>query len=198
MNPSTDQHWSAVYKQGRDFQLISSQEIDRFLEYVTPETPKTCLDLGSGTGQLSRELYHRGYEVVGIDASHEAVRRAQQLTIVSSEQLLYLHADIERINLKDMALPQAGFGVVTCKLVYAFIQDKPAFLEKVKSVLHPKGICVVITPMFEDVEVEKRPVATSDEDMKLLEAHFEKVAVYKSKGLTYFIGRQKVAKELRQ
>lgn len=64
MSSPTDQHWSKLYEQGRDFRLISSNEINRFLRHVSPDTPKTNLDLGSGTGQLTRELYHRGYKSI--------------------------------------------------------------------------------------------------------------------------------------
>jgi microsomal dipeptidase-like Zn-dependent dipeptidase len=43
--------------------------------------------------------------------------------------------------------------------------------------------------MLEDVDESKKAISTSDEDMELLEDHFERVALYKEKGLTYFVGR---------
>lgn len=189
MSPSTDQRWSNVYKRGRDFQLVSSQEIDHFLSYVLPEAPKTCLDLGCGTGQLTRELYHRGYKAVGIDASNEAVQRAKQFTTVPNEQLSYVQVDLEHDNLKEKTDTLSPYGMITCKLVYAFIQDKPAFLEKVKGILHPQGILVIITPMIEDVDEAKKGIAIKHDDLRLLESYFGKVTVYKSHGLTYFVGR---------
>lgn len=188
MDKSTDQRWSNVYKQGRDFQLASSQEIDRFLSYASPEAPKACLDLGCGTGQLTRELYHRGYKVIGVDASSEAVQRAKQLTVVPEEKLAYAQLDLEHDNLKEETSVLAPYGVITCKLVYAFIKDRPAFLEKVKSILHPQGLVVIITPMLEDVDESKKTIATSSDELQLLEAYFSKVAVYKWNGLTYFVG----------
>ncbi len=189
MSLSVDQHWSNIFKQGRDFQLVSSQEIDRFLSYTLPETPKTCLDLGCGTGQLTRELYHRGYKVIGVDASSEAVRRAKELTIVPDEELSYAQVDIEHDDLSEKAGSLAPYGIVTCKLVYAFIKDKTAFLEKVKNVLHPEGVFVVITPMLEDVDESKKGIAIDNGALKLLKAHFKEVSIYKLNGLTYIVSR---------
>lgn len=190
MSPSVDQRWSNVYKQGRDFKLVSSQEIDRFLSYALPEASETCLDLGCGTGQLTRELYHRGYRAVGVDISSEAIQRAKQLTIIPDEQLSYTQVDLEHDSLKEKAGMLAPYGLITCKLVYAFIEDKHTFLEKIKDILHAKGMFVVITPMLEDVEEDKKSIAISDDDLKLLETCFKKVAIYKSNGLTYFVGQR--------
>jgi 2-polyprenyl-3-methyl-5-hydroxy-6-metoxy-1,4-benzoquinol methylase len=189
MSLLTDQRWSNVYKQGRDFQLVSSQEIDRFLSYALPEAPKTCLDLGCGTGQLTRELYHRGYKVLGIDASNEAIQRAKTLTTVPNERLSYVQVDLEYDNLNEKTNSLAPYGLVTCKLVYAFIKDKSAFLEKVKTILHPKGVFVVITPMLDDVEEGKKGIAVDDEALQLFRDHFKDVSIYRLNGLTYIISR---------
>lgn len=189
MNLSTDQHWSNIYEKGRDFQLVTSQEIDRFLSLANPAAPKSCLDLGCGTGQLTRELYHRGYKTIGVDASIAAVQRAQELTTVSAEKLSYIQANLEHDNLKNTAKAIAPYGLIMCKLVYAFIEDKAAFLEKVNSILHPKGTFVVITPMIEDVDETKKGIAINDAALHLLETYFRKAEVYKLNGLTYFIGK---------
>lgn len=187
MLSSIDQHWSRLYEQGRDFRLISPKEIDQFLQYVSSDVPRTNLDLGSGTGQLTRELYHRGYECVGVDASLEAVKRARRLTSVASKVLSYVHGDLEGDDLYANEA-HAQYGLITCKLVYAFIKDKPAFLEKVMGLLAPKGVLVVITPMLEDVEEDKKGIAVNENAIKLLEVYFNKVDLYKLNGLTYFIG----------
>jgi len=180
-----DQKWSRIYSQGRDFRLISSQEIDSFLAYLPANSPKTCLDIGCGTGQLSRELFHRGLTVTGIDASANAIKRAAQLTV--HPNLSYIHLDIEQATTSQLAHP-ASYGLITCKLVYAFIQNKPAFLEKVRGLLNPNGIFVVITPRVDDVEPDKRAIAVDDSAIHLLEKTFKKVTLYTEKGLSYFIG----------
>lgn len=59
----TDANWSRPYDQGRDFRPISTPELDKPLSFVKPTAPKTALDIGCGTSQLTRELYHRGYTI---------------------------------------------------------------------------------------------------------------------------------------
>lgn len=54
MHPTTDQYWSEAYHQGRDYTAIKTQDVSRFLQYADAAAPKTCLDIGCGTGQLKR------------------------------------------------------------------------------------------------------------------------------------------------
>jgi hypothetical protein len=80
--------------------------------------------------------------------------------------------------------------MITCKLVYAFIEDKTAFLEKIKGILDSQGIFVVVTPMLEDVDKSKKGIAIDNDELKLLKTCFKKTVVYRLRGLTYFIGQQ--------
>ena len=188
MNTAIDRHWSAFYTQGKDFTLVSSQTINYFLAYTNTSAPKTCLDIGCGTGQLSRELWHRGYKVVGIDVSEHATEQAQKLTTVPTNQLSYMHFDIEQDN-TDM-LPFRPYGLITCKLVYAFMRDKPAFLSKVSGLLAAHGSFVVITPLAEYTPPEKRGIAVSHDEVALLSQHFNEIAWYEESGVGYFVGQR--------
>jgi len=188
---TTDDYWSGLYDEGRDYRFITSGELSKILSYADSKLPKACLDVGCGTGQLLRELFHRGYECVGVDAATSAIHLANSLTTVLPPQLQYLHYDIEHDDISK--LPITAYSLITCKFVYKFIKDKPAFLKKVKSLLAPGGIFVVITPQEIDVAVERRNIAVSDEELSLLGSHFEQIALYKGNepggALTYFIGR---------
>ena len=192
LNPSdTDIYWSRLYDNGRDFTLISSSTLTKLLSFADHTSPKTCLDIGCGTGQLTRELYHRGYQCVGTDASASAVRLASQLTVAPHDQLQYMQFDIEQDDAAK--LPQQNYSLITCKLVYAFIKDKPAFIKHVKQLLAPGGTFVVITPYVDDTPTERRGIAVDDSELQLLAAAFRQEALYKGNepggALTYFIGR---------
>jgi len=41
--------------------------IARFLSYLSDSAPKTALDIGCGTGQLTCELWYRGFKTIGIE-----------------------------------------------------------------------------------------------------------------------------------
>lgn len=184
-----DARWSTAYDQGRDFTLANSQEISQFLGYVDPAAPRTVLDIGCGTGQLTRELYHRGFDAVGIDASTSAIHIAHSLTVVPHQQPTYIHLDIEQDD--PSGLPHQPYGLITCKLVYAFIQDKLAFVTKVKQLLAPNGAFVVVTPLPEDMPPEKLGIAVSEQELELLTSEFKLVAKYKVRQLTYLVLRPK-------
>ncbi|MGH7196777.1 MAG: class I SAM-dependent methyltransferase [Candidatus Saccharimonadales bacterium] len=181
---NTDQHWSGYYNQGKDFGLMTSQALTKLLSYVDGGIPKTNLDIGCGTGQLTRELYHRGYSCVGVDASAKAVEIARSLTV--REGLEYQHFDIEVGNPTE--LPKHPYSLITCKLVYAFIKEKPTFLHKVAALLSEGGKFVVITPLLSDVPPEKAGIAVDLEQAtaELLEL-FSKVEPYQGQGVAYLV-----------
>ncbi len=181
-----DQRWSSYYDQGKDFGLATSKAITQFLNYTDHSMPKICLDIGCGTGQLTRELYHRGYTCTGIDASVTVIGIASSLTV--REELGYLHFNIETDN--PGQLPNQPYSLITCKLVYAFIKDKPKFLNKVAHLLAPNGTFVIITPVIEDVPPEKQSIAVSyDQTLAHLHVVFKNIQSYREQSMTYFICR---------
>lgn len=188
---TTDKYWSEIYDSGRDFSLIGSGTLTKLLSYAPIDAPKSCLDIGCGTGQLTRELFHRGYTCFGIDASKSAIRTACTLTTVPATRLSYSQFDVEVDDIEGLATKQ--FNLITCKLVYAFIKDKPSFLNKVKKLLTPGGIFVVITPHVDDTPAERQGIAVSEDEIKLLDSSFRQLDLYKDPmpggALTYFIGQ---------
>src|SRR6266705_1176038 len=120
--------WNSVYKAGRDFGVIPDPVVDTFLKHTKPEASKTFLDIGCGTGQLSRSLRERGYSGLGIDLSEEAISIASS----RNQDIAYRLFDIER---DDIKLLNGPYGLITCKHVYAFISDKKRFLRNVKELL---------------------------------------------------------------
>lgn len=157
------QRWDEIYAKGEDFSLISSATISDILQYLPKELKgQKCLDIGSGTGQLTRELYHRGFQkVTGIDASVVAIDIARSLTTVSETKLDYIAVDIE----ENPQLAPHSFHLITCKLVYAFIKDKPSFLDWVQAHLHEHGIFALITPLDTDVPKEKKNIAVNKDSL---------------------------------
>lgn len=186
MHQDLNKHWSYCYDQGRDFRLIGSLTITKFLGFTNEHAPKTALDIGCGTGQLTRELWHRGYKAVGLDVSESAIKTARSLTIVPDTELMYQRADIEQYDVAS--LPFQPYGLITCKLVYAFIKDKSRFLETVNTLLAPDGIFVVITPLTETTPAEKQSIAATQDDTQLLSQHFRQIAWYEEQGSGYFVG----------
>ena len=157
--------------------------LTKILEYADDTLPKTCLDIGCGTGQLTRELYHRGYRCIGIDISDVAISLAKQNTVYH-DALQYIQADVETIS--QLTLPETMYSLITCKLVYAFIKDKSHFLESVSDLLEERGSFVVITPINKDDT--HSPIAVDLDETKMeLAKFFSKITIFEGLNVTYFV-----------
>ena len=69
--------WNADLYDGRHG--FVSQYGKSLLEYIPADKSLSVLDLGCGTGTLTKELSLRAGEVQGVDASDEMIRRAREL-----------------------------------------------------------------------------------------------------------------------
>lgn len=191
MNKTTDQYWSEYYEDGRDFLPTTTVDLDRFLASVSPSVSSehnTALDIGCGTGQLTRELHHRGFRVLGVDASTSAIATARRATTASKATLRYLRRDVERDGI-DRTLPLAPYNLVTCRYVYAFIKRKRPLLAGIASVLLPGGAFVLITPLIGSVPPHKRSIAVDANETCALLAEFFSVSSYEQAGDGYYVCR---------
>lgn len=185
MMQDQDTFWSDAYNAGRDYRQLPTAALNEMLTLCGLVARNTALDLGCGTGMLSRELYHRGFrEIVGVDISTSAVRVAQASTVVQGLSYKRVNIETELIT----TFRGKSFDLIMCKLVLAFVKDKPAFFETIKQLLSPQGKFVVISPLLKHVPVERQAIAISLEDVELLSRHFKQTAAYEQDQLYHFIG----------
>ncbi len=180
----TQTHWDNYYNQGKDFGLITASMLDKVLSYIDTNDKKQVLDIGCGTGQLTRELYHRSYSCTGIDASSVAIEKAKRYA-VATHKLNYLVFNIEDDAIST--LPHQPYSIIFCKLVYAFIHDKEKFLEKVQSLLSAHGTFVLITPLRGDVPEKPNIEVDYNQTMLELQKRFTKIEIFTGLKVTYFI-----------
>lgn len=189
VSDTVDQYWDDYFGLGGDFISINSQELKRLLEYIPARAPKTALDIGCGTGQLTRDLYHSGYKTVGVDVAEKALDIARSLSARDQGKLRYAKRDVDKEGLAG--LPFAPYGLITCQSVYAFIKNKESLLSNVNKVLAPNGVFVIISMLKKNVPPHKREAALDqDATQKELKNHF-KVTYYEKSGLGYFVCQNK-------
>ncbi|MFF7525971.1 class I SAM-dependent methyltransferase [Streptomyces pseudovenezuelae] len=125
--------------------------LNQLLVKAGVEEAGNVLDIGCGTGDLAVKLAQRGYEVTGIDLSNVAVDRAAERSkeAGASERTTFFVCDIEN-PAEAKRFDAQHFDLITCKLVYAFIEDRPAFLEWVKTHLAEGGKLLLICPVIHD------------------------------------------------
>lgn len=143
-------NWDDTYKNNRDFQTLSASDLDWILSYTDTKKDDRALDIGCGTGQLARDLYHRGYEVLGIDISNQAIYMANQPTVYTSKGI-----DFKLANFEESFDTEDKYDLIICKYVYAFFKEPVGCLPRAKSLLSNNGI-FIITPNIEMLPPQKK------------------------------------------
>lgn len=151
--------WNSIYKSGKDFGMLPDSVVDMILTYVNPKASKTFLDIGSGTGHLTRLLHDRGYTGLGIDVSGEAIAIAES----RADSINYREFDVDQ---EDVTLLTGPYGLITCKHVYAFIKHKNSFLKNASGLLEENGLFVLLTPLIGKVPNERNNIAVDSEKLR--------------------------------
>ncbi len=131
---SSVESWNETYEKGGDFAQLSDADVAQLVGFLPSSVPRTAFDIGCGTGRLVRQLKQEGLDTIGVDLSEAAIVRA----LAEDPGGEYTAGDISAVS--------GTFGVITCKLVYAFIEDKEQFLYEVSERLDSKGFFVLLAP----------------------------------------------------
>ncbi|MEU9446502.1 class I SAM-dependent methyltransferase [Streptomyces sp. NPDC048304] len=99
------------------------------------------------TAPCAHHLHELEYRTTGIDFSPTAIAATAQKTRSDQhgEGLTRHPMDFAADDVN--ALPDRAYTVVTCRLVYRWMDDKPAFLDRVRKVLAPGGTFWVVTEL---------------------------------------------------
>jgi SAM-dependent methyltransferase len=107
-------------------------------DHERPGRPLRALDVGCGEGRFASALARAGAEVVALDASAEAVRRARE----RHPGLDFRVADCEAA----LPLPDASFDLVWAGETIEHVADTAACLSELRRVLRSGGVLLLSTP----------------------------------------------------
>ncbi|KPL58902.1 class I SAM-dependent methyltransferase [Rossellomorea vietnamensis] len=112
---------------------------------------KRVMDLGCGTGELSKYCIEMGAAaVVGVDISEKMITRA--LRENKDDNITYICSPIE-----DLSNQTEPFDLIVSSLAIHYIEDYESLIEKLHTLLKPGGILIYST---------EHPVVTARKDMK--------------------------------
>jgi trans-aconitate 2-methyltransferase len=111
------------------FATERSRPFHDLLDLVAPIPGGRAVDLGCGTGELTREL-HRRTETVGIDSSDAMLGKAAAF---AGDGLRFERGDIAAFA------PTESFDLVFSNAAYHWVPDHPALLERLTHVVRPGG-----------------------------------------------------------
>jgi len=145
----TSLSWDKIYEQGREYSPVNKIWLDLVLGHIETEDKflETALDVGCGTGDFVVKLAQNNIYTTGLDLSEVALDKARERAKDDgvADRTEFIEADIEKINQKDLP---SEVDLVVSKLTYAFIEDKKAFLQKIKTILREDGWFVLSTPVL--------------------------------------------------
>ena len=178
--------WDQVSKNGRDYVTLSTASLSFILDKLPKENTNAALDVGCGTGQVCRDLFHRGFDVTGVDISKEAVKQAKESTKYIGKGIDFIQCDIEADELS-----KEKKDLITCKYVYAFLNERKTFLKSIASAMHSDSLFVIISPSVEYVPPLKKHIAVEhSEIMKELSSYFSSIEhVARNRDEYYFCKR---------
>ncbi|WP_255788303.1 class I SAM-dependent methyltransferase [Mycobacteroides abscessus] len=133
--------WNRAYTNGVDYKRIEPSDIDRLLKDIPSARRTTLLDVGCGTGLLTREMYHRGFNVTGIDSSSEAILVAQRRS--TRIQGCYINSSLESYLKSDNT-----FDIITMHLVLAFLPESA--VQGIIDAVADSGYIWVVSPTDDD------------------------------------------------
>ncbi|MEU2060992.1 class I SAM-dependent methyltransferase [Streptomyces sp. NPDC013455] len=143
MTTASTAYWEPLWAQGRRYRQLDDTENRLLEDHLGPGLDHPALDIGCGDGSLARRLAALGYRTTGIDCSPSAVALAAAQDPGPGHGPVWRCMDVTTDDLG--ALPEPAYAVITCRLVYRWIDDKAAFLDRVRRLLAPGGTFWVVT-----------------------------------------------------
>lgn len=91
---------------GQNF-LMHAQTAERIVDAAHLPESATVLEIGPGTGMLTRVLLSRGYKVIAVEADDALAPELEQVFAdeISSRSLQVIHADIRAFDLSTLPAP---------------------------------------------------------------------------------------------
>lgn len=129
---------AAFQDQGEDYDRLRPGYPDAVLEAL-PATARTAVDLGAGTGKLSRALAERGLAVTAVDTSAAML----EVSAARGPGITTRVAPAE-----DTGLPAASTDLVTVAQAWHWFDAEAASLE-VRRLLRPGGTLALIWNMLD-------------------------------------------------
>lgn len=151
--------WDKQYLKDNDYTMLKTKTIEDI--YNISAKHSSYLDLGCGTGHLTREMWHRGFErVLGVDGSEAALDLAKNATIQPIE-----YRQISLDSSFSEKIPET-FDLITCKYTLTFIKDIDSFFQEVKKLLAPNGYFVIISPDRASLPKERWSITVDSKEIK--------------------------------
>lgn len=125
----------------------ATPQLDAFLAAAAAASPEppTLLDVGCGSGRLSRRIHELGFSVLGVDISSAAIQAAREQppppAAAASRRLAFAEADFAAEAAPR--LDDGPFDIAVCQLVVSIVggpAERRNLLRNIRCHLRPGGL----------------------------------------------------------
>src|SRR6266480_5747737 len=132
--------WTAGYARGAFARRL---ELIRIILTRHIRPGDSWVDLGCGSGVLTKELLALGASVVAVDGSPRMLSHArEQIGLEDAGRVNWIQSDVQSID----ALKNGAYDGVLCSSVVEYLDRPGALLKEVARILSPGGVLVISLP----------------------------------------------------
>jgi ubiquinone/menaquinone biosynthesis C-methylase UbiE len=151
---TSDPNWFIRFLDGSRARNLAAikQDPRQFYSYLEVQEGQHILDVGCGTGDLTRPLaalVGPGGRVVGVDYSLTMVEEARRRAAEEGSPVEFVHADVHALPFGD-----AEFDAVQVLLVLQHLRDPRPALAELMRVLKPGGRLAIVEQDWETLVID--------------------------------------------
>jgi len=139
-NRTNIDYWESIYNRQDFLGVCYRKRMGQALSWIDnsnlSENSK-ILDVGCGAGMTAKEVANRGYEIWGMDYSHNMIRKAKDICNAKVD-INFLQGDIESLPFKDSV-----FDMVLCLGVITYLKSEQKALQEMSRILKPGGTMIL-------------------------------------------------------
>ena len=115
------------------------------VDLLDPQPGERVLDLGCGTGELTREIARRGAIVIGMDADATMIDRAQeQLLLAEEKEQQFFNVEFRRADARTFTVPEGPVDAIFSNAALHWIADAEQCIVCMAEALRPDGGRLVV------------------------------------------------------
>ncbi|MBK9021234.1 MAG: methyltransferase domain-containing protein [Sulfuritalea sp.] len=129
--------------EGRAKDVVFTRLFDKYAGHISPGESAHVLEVGCGTGAMTRSLARRGDfsgRAVGVDQSHPFIEAARRF---AAEHGVGDRVDFRVGDAHDLDFPDATFDAAFAHTLISHVTDPQAVLREMVRVVRPGGIVAI-------------------------------------------------------